>query len=90
MQRQRVDQTFVDVGTYLVDSINSGYTIKELLSSNSITMDDSDTQTTATPDGVDFSQTDSSRVGISTFDQHRYSTLFDSATNSADSANYPF
>ena len=53
-------------------------------------MDDSDTQTTATPDGVDFSQTDSSRVGISTFDQHRYSTLFDSATNSADSANYPF
>lgn len=93
MQRQRVDQTFVsDVGYLTMDQIDNGYDIRELLSPNSVTMDDSDTRTTATSDAVDFSQDLDPvlRIGVSTFDEHTYSTLFDSATNSADSANYPF
>jgi len=92
MQRQRVDQTFVNVETLTLDQIDNGYDIRELLSPNSVTMDDSDTQTTATPDAVNFSQDldPDVRIGVSTFDEHTYSTLFDSAYNSADSANYPF
>lgn len=91
MQRQRVDQTFVDVNALTIDQIDNGYDIGELLSPNSVTMDDSDTGTNTSADGVDFSQEldPDVRIGVSTFDEHTYSTLFDSA-NSADSANYPF
>ena len=89
MQRQRTDQAFTNVQNLTIDSIDAGYTIEELLSPNSITMDDSDTGTLASADGVVFSQDDSGSIGVSTFDQHVYSTLFDSA-NSADSSNYPF
>lgn len=91
MHRQRVDQTFVDVNALTIDQVDNGYDIEELLSPNSVTMDDSDTGTNSSADGVDFSQDADPdvRIGVSTFDEHTYSTLFDSA-NSADSANYPF
>jgi len=89
MQRQRTGQTLRIVNDLTIDSIDAGYTIEELLSPNSLSMDDSDTGTLASADGVVFSQDDSGGIGVSTFDQHVYSTLFDSA-NSADSSNYPF
>lgn len=87
-QRQRTDQDFYDVGTLSIDSLGVGYDLTELLSPNSITMDDSDSKTFAVRDAQTFAHDkDSSGIGISTFDQHEYSTLFDSA-NMADSASY--
>lgn len=88
-QRQRTDQTFADIASLSVDSLGTGYSMDELLSPNSITMDDSDTRTFAVSDGQVFSQDDSASIGASTFDQHEYDTLFDEP-NSADSAHYPY
>ena len=84
MQRQRIDQTFDDVGDYIIDSAQAGYADQyELLSASSPTMDDSD--------GMVMSMdSDGGFIALKpTFDQHRYDTLFDSAGNSADSAHYP-
>lgn len=93
MQRQRTDQTFEDAGTFTFDSMGNEYQMGDLLSPNSLYMSDSFSATL--DDGVDMSQentfvADSARIGFSTFDQHEYSTLFDSTANSADSAHYPF
>lgn len=87
-QRQRTDQQFTDIGSLSIDSLGTGYDLEELLSPNSITFDDSNSGTFLVSDAQVFSQNDSSGIGSSTFDQHEYSTLFDSA-NSADSAHYP-
>ena len=91
MTRQRTDQTFRDVGALSIDSLGTGYTLSELLSPNSVTLDDSDTRTFNVTDAVQFSQQNdvSGAMGISSFDQHEYSTIFDSS-NIADSAHWPF
>lgn len=91
MRRQRTDQTFHDVGSQSIDSLGTGYTLDELLSPNSVTFDDSDSRTFNVTDAVQFSQHDDSSnvLGISTFDRHEFSTLFDSS-NIADSAHWPF
>jgi len=91
MRRQRTDQTFHDVGSQSIDSLGTGYTLEELLSPNSVTFDDSDSRTFNVTDAVQFSQHDDSSnvLGISTFDRHEFSTLFDSS-NIADSAHWPF
>lgn len=91
MRRQRTDQTFHDVGSLSIDSLGTGYTLEELLSPNSVTFDDSDTRTFNVTDAVQFSQQNdvAGVLGISSFDQHEYSTLFDSS-NVADSAHWPF
>jgi len=91
MRRQRTDQTFHDVGSQSIDSLGTGYTLDELLSPNSVTFDDSDSRIFNVTDAVQFSQHDDSSnvLGISTFDRHEFSTLFDSS-NIADSAHWPF
>jgi hypothetical protein len=85
MQRQRVAQNLDQIADYTFETVELGYdNIYDLLSVNSMTMDDSATLTMS-------QDSDSGVIYLkSTLDQHRYDTLFDSAGNSADSAHYPF
>ena len=87
LQRQRTDQDFFDIGSRTISDLGTGYDMEELLSPNSITMDDSNSKIFAVTDAQNFSTDSSGILGTSTFDQHEYSTLFDSI-NSADSADY--
>ena len=65
------------------DSYHPALTYPEIVTPNSLTMDDSDHVTAV------FDQ-DSSYVALrATLDEGRYRTLFDSSSNSADSAHFP-
>lgn len=84
MERQQIEQDFGRIGYRSIEQMDLGYSSqRELLSFNSLTLDDSATQLTMSQDS------DGTVYLKATLDQHRYSTLFDS-TNSADSAHYPF
>ena len=74
-----------NIGDTTFDS-TSTITLREVLSPNSFTMDDSDTGGIIT---LDQDSTGTSLLTLSTFDEYKYTTLFDSE-NSADSAHYPF
>lgn len=74
-----------EVQTTTYDSLST-LTLREILSPNSFTMDDSDIGGIIT---LDQDSTGTSQLTLSTFDEGRYQTLFDSE-NSADSAHYPF
>lgn len=70
--------------TNTIEELSSGYTLRELLSPNSITFDDSDTGTASggITDAIDFSQDSAlDRAALITerFSDHKYSTQFDSA-----------
>ena len=65
---------------------SEGITFREALSPNSFTMDDSDEYGVIT---LDQDSTGTSLFTLSTMDEARYTTLFDSE-NSADSAHYPY
>ena len=70
--------------TTIMDS-TATLTFRELITPNSFLMDDSETATAIrmdrdSPSGV---------ILLPRFDEHRYRTLFDSSSNSADSAHYP-
>jgi hypothetical protein len=67
------------------DSFHPALTYRDIVTPSSLTMDDSD-HVTAVAD-----QDSGSYIALqATMDEGRYNTLFDSATNSADSAHYPF
>ena len=84
MLRTRSDLDYGKVALADIEDISST-SLRDLLSPNSYTLDDSDL--TSGYNANFFMNLDS--IGYSTFDQHSYQTLFD-ADNSADSAHYPF
>ena len=66
--------------TTTFDSLGDSASLRVMLSPNSVTFDlDKDRRMSDSSD----------MFTSSTFDQHKYQTLFDSSANSADSANYP-
>lgn len=85
MLRTQARLHYDEVQTTTYDS-TSTLTLRELLSPNSFTMDDSDISGIIT---IDQDSTGTSLLTLSTFDEGIYQTLFDSE-NSADSAHYPF
>lgn len=85
MLRTEARQHFDVTGSASIDSLST-ITIRQALSPNSFTMDDSDTSGIIT---FDQDSTGTSPFVLSTFGDGRYQTLFDSE-NSADSAHYPF
>ena len=88
MIRTKAGEHFGTLGETLVSIDSTGpYTFRELVTPSSRTMDDSDT-TAATL--FDQDSTGLAPLLLNTMDESRYDTLFDSATNSADSAHYPF
>lgn len=80
VHRQRLDQTFGEVGSRTLAQVDQGYDdLVEMLSKNSLTMDDS---------SMDFSADSDNGIALRpNFGMHRYSTVFDSA-NMADSTNW--
>ena len=85
MVRVQRDLHFTNVDQTTIDSTGDQSMI-ELLSPNSFTMDDSSNSGVIT---LDQDSTSTSLLTLSTMDEGRYRTLFDSE-NSADSAHYPF
>jgi len=78
MQRQILNQSMGATTTF--DSLGDSASLRVMLSPNSVTFDlDKDRLMSDSSD----------MFTSSTFDQHKYQTLFDSSANSADSANYP-
>ena len=85
MLRTQARLHYDEVQTTTYDSI-SALTLREVLSPNSFTMDNTNTGGIIT---LDQDSTGTSPLTLSTFDEGIYRTLFDSE-NSADSAHYPF
>lgn len=85
MIRTKARQDLTRIGTAALDSAPT-LTLRELQTPTSFLMDDSDTSSLIR---FDQDSTGLNILTLSTMDEARYNTLFDSSSNLADSVNYP-
>ena len=79
------DYGSVPLSALVGDSYHPALTFREIVTTSSLTMDDSD-HVAATSD----QDSTAAKILRSTMDEGIYRTLFDSSSNNADSAHYPF